>query len=93
MQQTSECFHLVVEFCAGSGAGAGQASVAVVQAGRIVSVGTTLLQHRQEGHVKKGSRNSLEMMNNTIQGLISHSSVSFPTQRDALVICFSAVCM
>lgn len=50
---TSECFHLVAELCAGCGAGAGQASVAVVQAGSVVSVGTTLLQHRQEGDVKK----------------------------------------
>lgn len=50
---TSENFQLVVEFCAGCGAGAGQASVAVVQAGSIVSVGTTLLRHRQEGHCQE----------------------------------------
>ncbi len=50
LHQTSECLHLVVEFCAGRGAGAGQASMAVVQAGSVVSVGATLLQHRQEGH-------------------------------------------
>lgn len=52
MHQTSECFHLVVEFCAGGGAAAGQATMAVVQAGSIISVGTALLQHGQEGHCK-----------------------------------------
>lgn len=53
VRQTSECFHLVVEFCAGGGAAAGQATMAVVQAGSIISVGTTLLQHRQEGHCEE----------------------------------------
>lgn len=57
VELTSERFQrLVIEFCAGCRAGAGQASVAVVQAGSIV---TTLLQHRQEGHVKKGNSHTL----------------------------------
>lgn len=56
VELTSERFHLVIEFCAGCRAGAGQASVAVVQAGSIV---TTLLQHRQEEHVKKGNSHTL----------------------------------
>lgn len=45
---TSESLHLVTEFCVGRGAGAGQASMAVVQAGSVIP---GLLQHRQEGHV------------------------------------------
>lgn len=56
VELTSERFHLVIEFCAGCRAGAGQASVAVVQAGSIVAA---LLQHRQEGHMKKGSSHTL----------------------------------
>lgn len=48
--RTSEGFQLVVKFCAGCGAGAGKTPMAVVQTGSIVSVGTTLLQHKQEGH-------------------------------------------
>lgn len=49
--RTSECFCLVVEFGAGCRAGAGQAAVAVVQAGSIISVSVALLQRKKVGCV------------------------------------------
>lgn len=64
MHQTSERLHLAAEFCARCGTAAGQTSVAAAQAGGIISVTGTLLQHRQDETMR--NKHYLEIIPETI---------------------------